>query len=302
MASPTPFNWLLLILLGLIWGASFLGVELALTGFSPLWIVAMRLTMGALTILVASFVMGHGLPAITTSIGRKTWLFCFGMALMSNAVPFTLLTWGQTHVTAGFAGITMAISPLLTLPLAHIFVPGERITLLKSIGFAIGFAGTVYLIGPSNIVQASQGDLEGLAKLACVGAAGCYAIGSIITRRAPQGPLLAFSAASLLLAALMLLPLVIVVEGWPEAASPKAWAGVVYLGVFPTALATIMLVAVIKSAGPSFLSLVNYQVPVWAIILGIIFLNESLPTQFVGALSLILIGLLVAQKWKKPVR
>ena len=295
MPQPTATSWFLLILLGLIWGGSFLGVELALTGFSPLWVADIRLVLAAVVLVGASYAMGHGLPPVKTPVGRRIWLHCLGMALLSNAIPFVLLSWGQTQVTAGFAGITMAVVPLLVLPLAHFLVPGEVMSRKKLFGFIVGFAGVVLLIGPSSILEAGQGELDGLARIACIGAAACYAFGSIVTRRAPPGPSIAFGAAALILAAVILTPVAFFVSGLPEAASTKAWAGVLYLGLFPTALATILLVFVIKTAGPSFMSMVNYQVPVWAIILGMIFLGESLPSQFVGALVLILLGLFIAQ-------
>ena len=113
------------------------------------------------------------------------------MAVFSNALPFTLLAWGQRQVTSGFAGITMAVVPLLVLPLAHVFVPGERLTPRKAAGFAIGFAGVVVLIGTGGT---EPGDAPALARLACVAASACYAIGAIVTRLAPSGSSLAFGA------------------------------------------------------------------------------------------------------------
>ncbi len=295
MAQPTVFSWILLMLLGLIWGGSFLGVEIALEGFTPAWVAAIRLALAAVIITATGFAMGHPLPDHRSAGGRRLWLHCLGMALFSNAIPFTLLSWGQTQVTAGFAGITMAVVPLLVLPLAHVFVPGDALTLRKTLGFVIGFAGVTVLIGPASILQAGQGDLNGLARMACIGAAACYAIGSIITRRAPPAHALTFSAAALLLASVLMVPFAFVTEGAPAISALQPLLAVLYLALFPTALATILLVIVIRSAGPSFLSLVNYQVPVWAVVLGMVFLSETLPPSFAAALGLILLGLAVAQ-------
>ncbi len=292
MPSPTASSWTLLICLGLIWGASFPAVELALMGFQPLSIAAFRIALAAIAILILTFAIGVGLPPINTRTGRRIWLHAAGMGILSNALPFSLLSWGQQHVTSGFAGITMAGLPLLVLPLAHFLVPGERMTARKVIGFVVGFLGVVVLIGPARI---AEGGADALARLACVGAVVCYACGSIVTRRAPQGPLLSFSAAALLVATLILLPLAVTIDGRPTQVPGPALAGVIYLGLLPTALATLMLVHIIKTAGPSFLSLVNYQVPVWAVILGTVFLNEPLPAQLLVALALILGGLVIAQ-------
>jgi drug/metabolite transporter (DMT)-like permease len=213
------------------------------------------------------------------------------MGLFSNALPFALLSWGQRFVTSGFAGISMAVVPLLVLPLAHVFVPGERMTPRKVAGFLVGFVGVVLLIGPG----AAAGDGTGPARLACVAASCCYAVGAIITRLAPPGPFLSFGAGGLLVATAAILPLALGIEGWPAEPGLPALLGLLYLGIFPTALATVMLVYVVQSAGPSFLSLVNYQVPVWAVVIGLVVLGEALPPQFLAALGLILAGVAVSQ-------
>lgn len=292
MKPVSTITWLALFGLSLIWGGSFLGIELALDGFQPLTIAALRITLGAVLILAVTFVAGAGLPDARTARGRKTWVHALGMGVLSNALPFALLSWGQQQVTSGFAGITMACVPLLVLPLAHFLVPGDRLTRPKALGFGLGFVGVAILIGPAS---AFSGDPALLARLACIAAAACYALGSIVTRRAPQGPLLAFSAAALLCAAVISAPLALAVEGWPTAPPLGAVLGLAYLGLLPTALATLLLVYVIKAAGPSFLSLVNYQVPIWATILGAAILSEPVPPQFIAALALILCGMLIAR-------
>lgn len=290
MTRPGLLQWSLLLALGMIWGASFLGVEKALESFPPITIAAQRIALAAVILTGASFAMGIGLPK-----DRRTWLFAFGMGLFSNAIPFTLLSWGQQHVTSGYAGITMAVVPLLVLPLSHFLIPGMRLTPMKALGFGIGFIGVVVLIGPAKIMQSGGGDIENVARIACVVASMCYAIGAVLTRLAPKGEAMAFSAAALIMGALVAVPIALVVDGVPAAPTLPALAGMLYLGVFPTALATIMLVFIVKTAGPPFLSLVNYQVPIWAVIIGMVVLKEELPSSFIWALGLILAGLAVAQ-------
>ncbi len=293
--APSPLAWALLCLLGLIWGGSFLGVEWALTGFGPLSVAAGRILIAAIILGLVARLRGIALPATSTALGRRAWLHCLGMALLSNALPFALLSWGQQRVTSGFAGVSMAVVPLLILPLAHAFVPGERMSVRKVTGFAIGFVGVVTLL---NAGATMTGDGEGawLAKTACIAASCCYACGAIVTRLAPPAPSLAYAATALALATGLILPLALLIEGLPAAMPPKqALAGIVYLGLFPTALATILLVSLIRSAGPSFLSLVNYQVPVWAVVIGALVLSEPVPPQFLLALGIILAGLAVAR-------
>ena len=293
-SRPGLLQWTLLLALGMIWGASFLGVEKALESFPPITIAALRIALAAVILTGVSFAMGIGLPR-----DRRTWVFAFGMGLFSNAIPFTLLSWGQQHVTSGYAGITMAVVPLLVLPLSHFLIPGMRLTAIKTLGFAIGFVGVIVLIGPARILQSGGGDIENIARFACVAASMCYAIGSVLTRLAPQGEAMAFSAAALIMGSLIAIPIALAVEGLPTAPTLPALAGMLYLGIFPTALATIMLVFVIKTAGPPFLSLVNYQVPIWAVIIGMVVLKEELPSSFIWALGLILLGMAVAQFKRK---
>ncbi len=283
-------DWLFLGLLGLIWGGSFLGVELALTGFGPLTIAAGRIAMAAL-LLGAIAAMQGGLPRWNAPQGKRIWGHILAMALFTNAIPFCFLSWAQREVSSGFAGITMAAVPLMVLPLAHLMVPGERMDTRRAAGFLTGFAGVVVLIGPDG----ASGGGDAIHRIACVAASACYAIGSINTRLCPPVGLIAYSAAGLVVAALVLVPTALVIEGVPALPGPAALGGLLYLGLLPTALATWMLVSVTRSAGPSFLSLVNYQVPIWAVLLGVTVLGEAVPPTFALALLLIVGGLAVSR-------
>ncbi|MEE2818931.1 MAG: DMT family transporter, partial [Pseudomonadota bacterium] len=293
--SPGAANWAKLLFLGVIWGASFMAVTVALQGFGPMSIAALRIFSAALCLLVLVYAMGIGLPSLRTRDGRIIWACALGMGFFTNALPFSLLSWGQTYVASGFAGVCMAVVPLFVLPLAHVLVPGEQMTLRRTISFLIGFAGVVVLIGLDAFRSAGT-DFESLARLACLGASLCYAIGSIITRLCPQVNMLSLSAAALSCGALIIVPAALWQEGLPQNLPPRdALLAVAYLGLVPTALAQVLLVQVARSAGPAFLSTVNYQVPVWAVLFGALILNESLPPQLFAALALILGGLVLSR-------
>lgn len=295
-SKPGLLNWLIVIGLSVIWGASFMSVKIALTGFGPLTIAACRTTLAAAALYAVMRVLRLALPQTATPTGRRIWAHIIGMGFFSNALPFFLLGWGMRHVASGFAGITMAAVPIFALVLAHWLVPGERMTLAKVLGFSLGIAGVVVLVGPKALMS-SGADAEGLARLACVGSTLAYAIGAIVTRRCPPVNLVVFSAGALLMAALMAVPVALLAEGWPAfgQASPSALLALAYLGLGPTALATLLLVRVIKTAGPTFLTQSNYQVPVWSVVFGALVMHERLPAQFLAALTLILAGLAVSQ-------
>jgi len=297
MARPTARDWVLLATLGAIWGAAFMATKVAAADLGPFTIAAGRLLIGALSLVAVLALRGERLPGSATGEERRFWRAALAIAFLSNAMPFTALAWGQRYVDSGLAGVFMASVPLFVLPLGHLFVPGEVMTLRKTAGFLLGFVGVAVLIGPAVLLDLGGGDaLMLLAQGACLLAAFGYASGSVVSKLAPQLGLIRFAAAALMLAAAMTLPLAFALEA-PLAARPGAEAvlATVYLGLLPTALATLMLLSVIQSAGPGFFSMVNYQVPVWAVVLGILVLGES-PSPSLGvALILILIGLAIAQ-------
>lgn len=299
---PAALDWGLLALLGVVWGGAFLGVELALDSLAPIWVSAGRIALAAIGLVALAQLSGAGLPPARTATGRRIWLHCIGMGLFTNAIPFSLLAWGQQYVTSSFAGITMAVVPLLVLPLSHFLVPGERLTLTRAAGFAIGFCGVVFLIGGEQLFAKDAADTDGTmlaAQLACVSASCCYAVGSIITRLSPPVNATSFAAGGLLAASVLILPVAVVTSGMPSAISTASLAGVIFLALFPTGVATILLTIIIKRAGPPFLSLVNYQVPVWAVLIGAVILSETIPGHFITALVIILGGLAVVQRPRK---
>ncbi len=289
--APTLGNWIALIALGLIWGASFLGVSLALEGFGPVTIAAGRIAIGALTLGTVALLGGIPVPRVP-----RIWAFTAAMAVFSNALPFFLLSWSQQHVTSGYAGITMAAIPLFVIGLAHAFVPGEQLTRAKAAGFAMGLLGVGVLVGPGALASTGS-ELEGVARLGCLGAALSYATGAIVTRRAPSVHPVGFGVLALGIATVVMVPAALALEGvpaWPDSA--RALPALLYLGLLPTGLATLLLVGIIRSAGPSFLAQVNYHVPVWSVLLGVLVLSEELPGRFVLALGIIIAGLMLSRR------
>ena len=190
----------------------------------------------------------------------------------------------------------MTIVPLLIIPLAHFFVPGERLSVWKVIGILMGFMGILILFDINEIVREIMVASSFLPKLACITAAACYAVGSIITRRSPKMSQLVFSTTALTFASLIVVPVALSLESLPIYASTSAILSVVYLGVFPTGMATLILVYIIKNAGPSFLSLVNYLVPIWAIFFGVYFNGEILGVNVLISLFLIFLGLFISRQ------
>ena len=294
MQEIAPVNWLRIGALGLIWGASFTTLTVALRDVGPFTVAAVRIALGAVFLLALLRIRGLRLPPLDPGPGRRVWVFALCMALFSNVIPFSLLGWAQQSVASGFAGVCMAAVPLLILPLAHVLVPGERMHLRRVGGFVLGSVGVVVLIGADAFASTGK-DLESLARLACLGAAMCYATGSILTRLCPPVHLLALAAAVMTLAAGMIVPVALIVEGVPNALTWGGFFALLYLGVLPTGVAQILLVQVTREAGPGFFGLVNYMVPVWSVILGAVFLAEAVPPRLFLAMAMILAGVAISQ-------
>jgi drug/metabolite transporter (DMT)-like permease len=291
ISNPTAGNWASVLLLGFVWGGAFLGIALALRGFGPFTVAAGRLSFAAIAMLALASV-----PR-TRSGPSATWQhapYIVIMGVIGMALPFLLLSWGQTRVTSGFAGVAMSSVALFILPMAHFLVPGDQLTTRKSAGFAMGFAGVVILLGPSLVTEGWTGP-ESLGRLACIGAAVCYAVASLTTRLAPPIDPIALATWQVTLGALALAPIALIVEGVPKVFDPQATFALIALALIPTALAAFLRVIVIRSAGPTFMSLVGFQVPVWAVVFGIVFLGEPVSASLFIALSLVLGGMAVNQ-------
>lgn len=294
VSQPTLGNYLSVMGLGLIWGGTFMVVSIALQGYGPVTVAAARTTLGALALVSLVVATGRPLPKWSSVLA----FYIVVVGILTTALPFMLLSWGQQYVPSAFAGLSMAVLPLFVLPLAHFFVPGDRMTWRKTSGFGLGLCGALVLLGP-GITAAGGGDLGALGRIACIAASICYAIGSILTRRCPPVDGMWLSALTLLVGAVILFPAMLITEGLPGTASPLVMGAIIFLGLIPTAFAALLRVQVIRSAGPSFMTLVNYQVPVWSLIFGTLVLSEVLPGRFFIALALIALGLVVSQSGKR---
>lgn len=280
-------------ILGLTWGGTFMVTEVALRGgMPPFWLAASRITFAAL--LMGTIWAAMGFPLFETRPGRGDLRNLCIIGGISSAVPFCLLAWGQQYVTSGFAGVSMAAVALIILPLAHFTVAGEQMNLRKTAGFLIGFVGVVILIG-AQAFDSTGAAFETPGRIACVLAAGCYAVGSIMLRRLPAAHPIGLATVLLIIGACLTLPVAVVVEGAPPLPSPELLGVLAFLGLVPTAGANFLRVLVVRSAGPVFMSLVNYQVPVWSVVLGALILGEALPRSLLLAMSLILLGVGLSQ-------
>jgi drug/metabolite transporter (DMT)-like permease len=280
-------HWLMLAALVVMWGSSFLFTKIAVAAMGPTTVVASRLVL-------AAAVLGLVLVATRTPLarGRRAWLFFLAIAVIGNCVPFWLISWGQQEIDSGLAGIFMAVMPITTLVLAHFFVRGERLTGTKAAGFALGFLGVVVLIGPDALLELRGSGTAILYELAVLGAAVLYGVNTIIARQRPKGDALVAAAAVTIVASIVMVPAAWVGgTPWPIAIGVEAAVALAVLGIASTAAATVIFFKLIALAGPTFVSLINYLIPLWAVAVGAIFLGERPEWAALGALGLILAGI-----------
>jgi drug/metabolite transporter (DMT)-like permease len=280
-------HWLLLFALVAMWGSAFMFTGIAVRGFSPTALVTIRLVIAAVLLTGLVLVRGHRFPRT-----RRFWLFSVGISLAGNCVPFWLISFGQQRIDSGLAGILMGIMPLTTMVLAHFLVRGERLNRTKAVGFVVGFVGLVALIGPEALLQLRGRGTEFLYQLAVLGGAVCYAINAIVARHRPPADPLVAAAGVMLAGCALMLP----IGGAPASAQlftapPIPFAAMLALSIVATAIATVVFLQLVAIAGPSFTSFINYLIPVWALLMGVIFLGEEPGVRVVIALALILAGI-----------
>ncbi|WP_204115496.1 DMT family transporter [Shimia biformata] len=291
-AHITRRDWLMVATLGLVWGSTFMVIELALRGITPFWLAAGRIGFAALLMVVFWWMRGFALWKDPSRRDGRVPLIITGA--LSSAVPFMLISWGQQYVTSGFTGVSMASVALMVLPLAYIFLPEETMSLRKVMGFLVGFAGVAVLMG-AQAFESSGSELEWAGRITILLATACYASSSVMMRRLPPMDTIGLATVQLLIGSCIVLPAAYIVEGPPP---PVAWdilLIIVVLGMVPTAAANLLRVMVIRSAGPTFMSLTNYQVPIWSMVLGALILGEPLPPSLFWALALILTGVCLSQ-------
>lgn len=277
-------DWSLLLALSLLWGGSFLFVGIAVKGLPPFTIVLLRVAIAALALNIVLRAIGVPLPRDGAS-----WRAFLGMGLLNNAIPFSLIVWGQTHIASGLAAILNATTPLFTVLVAHWLTADDRLTRSRVLGLLIGFAGIVVLIGPEAL-RGLGGDV--LAQCAVLGAACSYAFAGVFGRRFKRMgiPPLATAAGQVTASSLLLLPLVLLLDRPWTLPLPglQVWGALLGLALLSTALAYVLYFRILAAAGAVNLLLVTFLIPPSAIVLGAIVLQEAL--QATDLLGMALIG------------
>lgn len=279
-------DWLQIVLLALVWGISFFLTEICLRDFGPLTLATARVGLAAMVLLAFAAMRGEDLPKAWTDWGTLAF-----MGLINNALPFSLIMWGQVSIDSGLASILNATTPLFTFIFAHFLTKDERMTRRGAAGVGIGFLGAVVLIGPGALAGIG---IQSWGQMAVMAAAMSYAMAGIFGRRLSRFSPIVSAGCMTGCAAVILLPAAVLFESpWTARPDLATWAALAALAVVSTAFAYILYFRILASAGATNLLLVTFLIPIAAVLLGALALGEVVTPTAVAGMLLIFLGLAV---------
>jgi len=293
-------EWILLIGLSLLWGGSFFFSEIALREVSPLVTVWARVGLACGLLWLILRLRGIAMPS-----DKKLWQAFAVMGVLNNAIPFSLIVWGQQSITASLASIFNASTPLFTAVLAHFLTQDETLGRRKIMGLVIGFCGVVVMVG----TQALHGvETQLWAQLAILLAAISYGCAAIWGRRFKGTRPMVVATGQVTASSLMMTPMALLF-GFPAGyimPSFETWGALLGLAALCTVAAYILYFRILATSGATNLMLVTFLIPPSAILLGVLFLGEGLDLSQIIGMSLIFVGLavmdgrLVQRFWLNP--
>ena len=285
----TGFEWMLLVLLSVVWGGSFFFNGIALQEFPTLSIVTARVGLAALALLFLMKMLGQGIQ-----LNRQLLKAFFGMSFLNNVVPFSLIVWGQQHIASGVASILNATTPLFTMLVAHWFTTDEKINPRRLLGVLTGMGGVGLMMGLDSMESSG---FHLLGQSAILLAAFSYGLAGVYGKRFAQLeiPPLATATGQLCASSMILIPLTLWIDQpWTMAMpSIEGMGSLLGIALLSTALAYVIYFRLLKTAGATNLLLVTLLIPVSAIILGVFLLDESLQPQHLSGMAVISLGLLI---------
>ena len=280
-----PLEWGMLLLLAVLWGGSFFFSKIAVGELPPLTVVLCRVVLAALALNVVVLLSGRRMSA-----DLKLWRALFVMGLLNNAIPFSLIFWGQTQIASGLASILNATTPLFTVLVAHVATTDEKLTAPRLLGVFTGVAGVAIMIGPGAF---AGGGGDTLAKIAVLGAALSYAFAGVWGRRFRGVPSLVTAAGQLTASSLVMAPVVLLLDRpWTLAVpSARVLLAIAGLVLFSTAAGYVVYFAILARAGATNVLLVTLLIPPSAMLLGALFLAERIEPRDLVGLAFIASGL-----------
>ena len=287
--KPARADYIILFLLGALWGSSFGAIKVALYGVSPLTVMSVRVMLAGIALLVLTLIRSTPLPR-----GLKNWNKVLWMALFGVLMPFFLVPWGQQKIDSSLAAIIMSINPFFALILGHFFSEDENFSKRQFFAMLVGFSG-VFLVFSENADFSTNGNFwgQGAVILAGIG----YTISGVIAARVRGISAESVSASVFIVASLIALPFWLIIESpWNLKLELDSIIALTHLGFVSTGIAFLMRYYIILRAGAVFFSYVAFIIPMFGIFFGVLFLNETLSLSTMIAVVLILSGVYLGRK------
>ena len=284
----------MLFILSAIWGSAFIAIKVSLNYFSPVSVASYRLIVASIFLLIF-YIIGK----YKTSLNRTDLIMLLFVGVVGNFLPFYLISWSEQHIQSSTAGILMGVGPILTLILSHFFTKDDRFTYSKLISISIGFIGVLFIFEIDTLFNfGTANSLQLFSKFLIIIAALGYMISNIVaynTLKHIDSFSITFFAT--LFGALVSVPFLLYSETiQPSYINFSTLLPILYLGIFPTALAFQLRYHITKTSGPVFLSYVAYLIPIFALIWGFVLLSEEIYLNSIIGITLILFGVYIGKK------
>lgn len=289
-------DWFLIIMLGAIWGCSFIFNAVLIREIGPIWVTSFRVGIGAIGCWVFLLLRRKPIPR-----DPMLWIKLGGLGILAYAIPFALFPLAQANLASGVAAIINALTPLVTVIVSHFWLGGEKASRIKMAGVTVGFAGAFILTWPA---LSTGGDSRLWAIGACLLATLCYALSLNITRSFKAIEPTALASIALTGAAAVSIPVAFITEGTPVMVRPETWLAAIAIGLMSTAFTFQVMYRILPRVGPTNFATTTFIAPISAVILGVTVLRETvLPIQILGMFviftGLLLIDGRIGKLWRR---
>ena len=291
MRNPKPLDFLLLTVLALIWASAFFNIKIATYSYGPITIAFLRVFFGSVPLLIICFIKKIKIEAFS-----KDWFWFASIGFINLVLPFFLIAYGIKNIQSNLAAILMASTPLSATILAHLFTKNEKINLLKSVGILLGFSGIIFLF--TDKILFSENNIW--SALIILLASTFYVIGGVLTLKISNKSNENVTTSIMIWATILLLPLSLFFEQpWNITPRLDSTISLIYLGIFATGIAWLLRFYILKHNGLVFQAQVAYLIPIFGVILGFLFLDETITSKVIISLIAVTAGIYTVKKGNK---
>ncbi len=294
MRQPKLLDYLLLVLLALIWASAFFNIKIATYSFGPVTIAFLRVFFGAIPVLLLCYYKDIKIEAFS-----KDWYWFALIGFINLVAPFFLIAYGVKSVQSNLAAILMSTTPLSSTVLGHFYTKNERFNFIKTFGILIGFSGILYLFSDNLLIDENNF----LSALLILLGSTCYVVGGVLTLKISKKKNENVTGSILIWAIIILIPLVSFIEQpWNITPRLDSTISVVYLGLVSTGIAWLLRFRILVNNGLIFQSQVSYLIPIFGTILSYIFLKELITIKVLVSLIAVCVGIYFVRKADKKTK